>query len=984
MEAKYHSILENSVVGIYQTKLEGCYISANARLACIYGYESATEMIATLADLKHQLYVHPKRHDEFADILREKGKVSQFESQIYRRDGTIIWISENAWVVCDEKGDFLYYEGIVEDITSRKQAEVALRESEERQRLLIESVQDYALCILAPDGYVVSWNSVAEKIYQYQAEEIIGRHFSTFYTQKDIDNNLPNQELQIAINQGKFVREKICLRQDKTLFFANVITTALYDDNKQLRGFYQVTTDMSESKQTVAIQTGLITPLQASNKICSNLYESTKDGVILIDKKGIFDCNQAGLELFGCSQKSEFCGKQLWEFSPPKQPEGEDSIILFQKYLQIALQSGISHFNWLYQRLSGSEFPAEVVIIPVQFDGGIGWEVVVCNITSKVLKEEALKQENEELENKVEKRAIELQETIERLEREIAEHYQTEARLRLSEQKFSKAFHCSPDPISITTFEDERFIEVNDSFLEIMGYGREEVIGSTVEELGIWVNLEEKIDFRQRLEKQGVLQNQEYEFRVKSGATRIWLLSVEIINIDNKLCFLAVIKDITEQKHSEAALWESQRKLATLMSNLPGMAYRFRNDIHRSVAFVSDGCYSLTGYQAQDFLGSNKVFLSQLIHPEDRQRLSNAVQLAVQDNRHYQVVYRITTKAGKIKWVWEQGIGVFSELGELIALEGFITDITDSKNAEAALKQSQAELRQQKQKLETALQELDEAETTLTNTEKMFSLGQLVAGIAHEINNPVTSVYGNIVHLNHYFQDMMSLLHIYEEYSPSLPDKIKEQIEDIDLDFMMEDLPKVISAMQIGAERIREIVRSLRNFSRKDDVKKTLMNIHDGIDGTLVILKNRFKGRGGYPQITVYKEYGKLPLVECFVGMINQVFMNLIGNAIDALEEAIVNVGWDGKVPSIWIITTAISDKVKIRIIDNGLGMNEEVKKLLFERFFTTKPVDKGTGLGLSISYKIIVEKHGGKLECFSTPGEGAEFVIEIPIEQPL
>ncbi|MDJ0520263.1 MAG: PAS domain S-box protein [Trichodesmium sp. MO_231.B1] len=984
MEAKHHSILENTVVGIYQTKLEGCYISANARLARIYGYESSTEMIAALADIKHQLYVCSKRYDECADILREKGAVSQFESQIYRRDGTIIWISENVWVVCDEQGDFLYYEGIVEDITSRKQAEAALRAREERQKLFIESFQDYALCILDSDGYVVSWNSEAENIYRYQAEDIIGKHFSSFYTQKDIDNNLPHQELEIAISQGKCVTEKICLRQDKILFLANVITTALYNDKKQLRGFYQITRDISDSQKTVAIPTRATPQVQASNQIFPDLYESSKSGIMLIDKQGIFDCNQAALELFGCSKKSDFYGKQLWEFSPAKQFQGEDSIFLFKRYLQIALELGVSHFNWRYKRLYGSEFTAEVVIISVEFDGRSGWEVVVSNITSKVLKEETLKLANEELENKVEKRAIELQETIERLEREIAECYQTEARLRLSEQKFSKVFRYSPDPIIITTFEDERFIEVNDSFLEIMGYRREEVIGYRVEELGIWVNLEERIDFRQHLEKQGVLQNQEYEFRVKSGETRICLLSVEMINIGNEICFLVVIKDITDRKRSEEALWESQIKLATLMSNLPGMAYRFRNDINRSAEFLSEGCYSLTGYQVQDFIGSNQVFLSQLIYPEDRQLLSNTIELTIQENRHYQVAYRITTKTGKIKWVCEQGIGVFSELGELIALEGFITDITDTKNAEASLKQYQTELRQQKQRLETALQELDQVETTLNNTEKMSSLGQLVAGIAHEINNPVTSVYGNIVHLNHYVQDMMNLLHIYQEYSPSLPEQVEEQIEDIDLDFMMEDLPKVISAMQIGAERIREIVRSLRSFSRKDDGQKTLMNIHDGIDGTLVILKNRLKGGGKKPEIKVYKEYGELPLVECYVGMINQVFMNLIGNGIDALEESIVRDNWDGKVPTIWIKTTAISKQVQIRIMDNGLGMDEKVKERLFERFFTTKPVDKGTGLGLSISYKIIVEKHGGKLECISAPGEGAEFMIEIPVEQPL
>ncbi|NEO56740.1 MAG: PAS domain S-box protein [Okeania sp. SIO3B5] len=984
MEDKYHSIFENKVVGIYQTTLEGCYISANATLARIYGYDSSTEMIAALADIKNQLYVDSQRRDEFAEILREKGEVSEFESQIYRRDGTIIWISENAWVVCDRQENFLYYEGFVEDITRRKQTEAALQESEERQRLLIESIQDYALFMLDSDGYVVSWNRGAEHIYQYQSEQIIGRHFSTFYTQKDIKNYLPDQELKIAREQGKFAVEKICLRQNKTQFWANVITTALYDDHQKLRGFSQVTRNITESKQAIAIQTGLIATIQASEKKFRDLYESTQDAVFFINELGFMDCNFAALKLFGCTNKLELCGKQPWEFSPTKQSDKEDSSMIFKRYLEIALHRGISRFNWRYKRLDGSEFPAEVFLSSMKFDGRSGWQAVVLDISNRELKEKTLKQANEELEKRVERRTVELEEVVERLQKEISERQQVEAKLRLSEEKFSKAFSCSPNPISITTFEDGRFIEVNDGFLEIMGYCREEIIGFTAEDLKIWVYPEAKTEFRQNLQLQGIVKNQEYQFRVKSGEIRVWLLSAEIIDISHELCVLAVITDITERKCAEEALYESQRKLATLVSNLPGMAYRFRNDQHRSVEFVSEGCSSLTGYQVKEFFGSQKVSLSQLIHPEDRQRLRNAIGFALQENQHYQVVYRITTKNGAIKWVWEQGIGVFSESGELIALEGFLTDITESKNAEVALKQSQNELRHQKKKLENTLQELNEAETTLTNAEKMSSLGQLIAGIAHEIKNPITSVYGNIVHLNHYVQDMMNLLNLYQEYCTDPPENIKEEFEEIDLDFMREDLPKVISAMQIGAERIRDIVSSLRNFSRKDDVKKTLMSFHDGINGTLVILQNRLKGRGKKPEIKIYKKYGELPLVECYVGMINQVFMNLIGNAIDALEEGFDNSNCLDKTPTITIKTEATLEKVIVRIIDNGLGMNEEVKLHLFERFFTTKPAGKGTGLGLSISYQIVVEKHKGKLSCISSPGEGAEFVMEIPIVQPV
>jgi PAS domain S-box-containing protein len=442
--------------------------------------------------------------------------------------------------------------------------------------------------------------------------------------------------------------------------------------------------------------------------------------------------------------------------------------------------------------------------------------------------------------------------------------------------------------------------------------------------------------------------------------------------------------DITDRKRAEEALRESQRALATLMSNLPGMAYRFRNDADRSMEFVSEGCYQLAGYSPEEFIGTSTVSISQLTHPDDRDLLWNAVQIALQENRPYQLTYRITSKNGELKWVWEQGLGVFSDSGELIALEGLITDISEQKRSEAALLRSQTELTQQKFQLEKTLQELQQTQALLIHTEKMSTLGQMVAGVAHEINNPVSSVCGNLVHVGHYTEDLLNLISMYQEHCPQPPAKIQDQIENIELDFLLEDLPKAISSMQVGADRIREIVRSLRNFSRKDDTQMSRVNLHEGIEGTLLILQSRLKARGSYPEIAVVKEYGNLPLVECYAGKINQVFMNLIGNAIDAIEE--YNQGRSvaeakANRSKIKIKTEVKGENVIIRIADNGPGMPEEVCKQLFEAFFTTKPAGKGTGLGLSISYKVM-EEHGGKLSCVSALGQGAEFIIEMPIEQ--
>ncbi|WP_375475540.1 PAS domain S-box protein [uncultured Nostoc sp.] len=318
------------------------------------------------------------------------------------------------------------------------------------------------------------------------------------------------------------------------------------------------------------------------------------------------------------------------------------------------------------------------------------------------------------------------------------------------------------------------------------------------------------------------------------------------------------------------------------------------------------------------------------------------------------------------------------------------------------------------QQLEAALLELQQTQAQLIQTEKMSSLGQLVAGIAHEINNPVNFIYGNISHAREYTKDLLHLVELYQQsYCPPTPE-INQQIDTIDLDFLKQDLPKILESMKMGAERIRQIVLSLRNFSRLDEDGTKAVNIHEGMDSTLLLLQNRLKAKPGHPEIQVIRDYGNLPPVVCHAGQMNQVFINLLTNAIDVLEKEagtgekfskylISNTQCpmpntstpfdyqEGKslstsaqcfIPTIRIRSLIQEDHVIIRIADNGPGMTKEVRKRIFDPFFTTKPVGKGTGMGLSISYQIIVQKHGGKIQCISAPGEGAEFVVMIPLKQ--
>ena len=320
-------------------------------------------------------------------------------------------------------------------------------------------------------------------------------------------------------------------------------------------------------------------------------------------------------------------------------------------------------------------------------------------------------------------------------------------------------------------------------------------------------------------------------------------------------------------------------------------------------------------------------------------------------------------------------------------------NITNSKHAEHALRISEAQSRQQAQQLRKAFVELRNTQAQLVQTEKMSSLGQLVAGIAHEINNPINFIYGNISPAQDYLTDLLEVLELYQTHYPTPVPEIQRRTQELDLPFIWDDFPKLLRSLQMGTDRIRQIVASLRNFSRLDEAEMKPINLHDGIDNTLLILQSRLKSKQNLREVQVIRQYSALPLVECYAGQLNQVFMNILSNAIDALhglrlcpdedeEEEAVPVA--PPPPTIWIQTQlAADDRVEIRIRNNGSSIDPSIINRLFDPFFTTKPVGKGTGLGLYISYQIVTERHGGTITCISEPDHGVEFAIAIPLHQP-
>ncbi|MEG3847566.1 response regulator [Microcoleus sp. herbarium19] len=423
-------------------------------------------------------------------------------------------------------------------------------------------------------------------------------------------------------------------------------------------------------------------------------------------------------------------------------------------------------------------------------------------------------------------------------------------------------------------------------------------------------------------------------------------------------------QEVSQRRETEEVLYQSRALLASVLnSSLDGVAAmeavrdRTTGDIKDFRCLVANPVIARAlGNRREDTIG--KLVLKKLLNSLDAELFDRFVNVVETGETLQQDFYY---KSGESSWFHFVAV----KLGDGFAIT--IRDITARKKAEF-------QLQQQAESLELTLRELKRTQAQLIQSEKMSSIGNLVAGVAHEINNPVNFIHANLRPASEYFQDLLNLIKLYEEHFPDPPTKIRSQIDAINLDFLKEDLLKLLNSMRTGTDRIREIVLSLRNFSRHDESECKRVNIHQGIDSTLMILQHRLKETLEHPEIVVIKDYGQLPAIECYSGQLNQVFMQLLNNAIDSVSAQCM-----GEQGEIKIKTKLISNnRISIKISDNGLGIPHEIQSKLFDPFFTTKPVGKGTGLGLFVCHQIVVIKHGGNLYCNSQIGEGAEFVVEI------
>ncbi|MGD1902795.1 MAG: ATP-binding protein [Geitlerinemataceae cyanobacterium] len=423
--------------------------------------------------------------------------------------------------------------------------------------------------------------------------------------------------------------------------------------------------------------------------------------------------------------------------------------------------------------------------------------------------------------------------------------------------------------------------------------------------------------------------------------------------------------DITAGKRTEEALRESQEQLWAVLDAVPG----FVSWVDRHGYYLGVNRHLAASYNmpAEAFVGKELGFLKSspefvefvrefLVGGEDY--TSQVISARVRDSDRYYIIAAQKYDRGKATVV----VGI---------------DITERKQSEEALRTSEAELRERTAQLETALADRERTQTRLIQSEKMYALGQLVAGIAHEINNPINFIYGNLAYTSSYTRDLLALLSLYQQEYPEMTPKLERATREIDLDFIASDLPNIIASMRSGAERILRLVASLRSFSRLDEARPKRIDIHEGLDSTLTLLRHRMERHN----VKLNRNYRLLPKLECYPAQINQVWMNVLTNAIDAAIDARSRPERARVRPEVWIDTETLGDRaMRITIFDNGSGIPPETIDKIFNPFFTTKPVGRGTGLGLSICYQII-QMHEGTIEVSSRPGSNTRIAVTLPIQ---
>ncbi|MFO8039371.1 MAG: PAS domain S-box protein [Sodalinema sp.] len=926
-------------------------------------YELEASALAGEPDLAWSL-IHPDDIDHFNASVAESAKTLTtwtHQWRNYSRSGILKWFSGTAQPEQRANGDIVW-DGMMIDISQQKQAEV------DRDRFFDCALDLFG--IVSFDGYFRRLNPAWEKTLGFSIEELKAQPFSTFIHPDDLERTQAEVE---KISNG-----------DNTLWFENRYQTR-DGDYRWLAWrtvsfpeeglMYASARDITEEKRIEAERERLITILEASPDFISSA-----------DLTGnVTYINQGGRDIVGLDADEPASHYHVGDFIP------ETMMDFFEtQAIPKALQDGIWKGTAKLKRADGSYFPVSQIILhhpgTENHDGYLS--TIARDITESQAIQECLRQQEEFLRSIYDSQGnlvfvLDLAEDGEWRYSDWNASTEKVSGIRREEirgktplevfgpkigQDFLNSYLCCLTTGEITTVQQTfpdgdrtlyfqahltPLFDAQGQIYRIVGNATDITERKEVE-LALKAS---KTRYRSLAQQEKLVNNISQQIR-KSLDLRTLLDSTvqaiyEILDIDR--CYVLLYNEDSKLPDLELA---TEAKREDLPSRL--------NDYHSSF-------FELLNYLLQQ---RHSIRVDQASDIEDGRLRQKVNQLGYQSL----LLFPINSGDGNIGTLacsreiaakpWsDRDIELLQAVGDRLAIA--------IQQAVLYQKSRQSEQRAiaKTAELEHTLKQLQQTQTQLIQAEKMSGLGQLVAGVAHEINNPVSFIFGNLVHAKEYSQDLLELIGLYQQHCLEPHPEIESFIEEIDLDYLTEDMPDLFSSIETGALRIQKIVRSLRTFSRLDEAELKTINLNESLDSTLMILASRLRGNETRPDIELVCDYGELPEVNCYAGALNQVFMNLINNAVDAINDS-------GQTQGVLTLETAVRDSsIVIKIRDNGSGIPEAVRDRIFDPFYTTKPVGKGTGLGLSISYQIIVERHQGTLTCDSTPGEGSTFAIELPLK---
>ncbi|MGK7929374.1 MAG: PAS domain S-box protein [Spirulina sp.] len=981
-ERRYQILAETSPVAIFHTDPEGLCIYGNQQACILTGL--TPQAILGAGWLKA---IHPRDRRR---VLREWKRMTkdsspherhlfQSEFRFLRPDDSIRWVYAQACAIGDphDRDRLTGYVGTCTDVTDRKRVENALRTSEQDLRTIFNGVDD-AIFIHDLEGKILEVNDRVLSLFGVTHAEATQYAIADYSaSQADIEG-LPEiwrraregEELQFEWHakrpkEGGVLDVEVRLRRI-TLHAQTVILVTVRDITEQKKA--------EKEMQKLAA-----------------LVENSSDfiGMATLEGYPLF-VNAAGLDLVGLESLEVAKTHALVNYFPPKDRE-----IFQREILPAVLTTGSWQGEFRFYNFATDQS------IPVDFN--------IFTIRSS--------HEGEPL-------------TLATITRDLRDRKRVSAELT----RYKQAVDSASDAIAIADASGS-VLYINRAFCQLYAC-------KTVPELRRWGGLSSLFTDPAAIQglfatvMSGRTWSHEVEQQSLNGEVlHVFLRANAILDERQDIVGLvSITTDISDRKQAELALLESKKRLQEQVKR-EKLLNSLSNQIRSSLETPERDIIELALQEIRHFLKIDRVYFILYSVTEEGNYWDIIAESRAEDVPSIIGRYPVSSIGSVVEQLLQMNIirepdtsqirdRAFRQLLEQLEIKSVLNIpirvsgdtigvigcnqvreirpwqepevrllVAASNQLAIAINQSQlfakatesaAIARAKAAELEATLTELRRTQTQLIQTEKMSSLGQLVAGVAHEINNPVNFIYGNINHADNYLQDILGLLELYRIHYPQPVPEIAEEIEAIDLMFLLEDMPKLFASMQTGADRIREIVISLRTFSRMDEAEKKRVDLHEGIESTLTILQNRLKAKSERPAIEIIRDYGKFPKIECYAGQLNQVFMNILSNAIDALEERDRERTYEEiqKQPStIRIHTGMISDRfLRISIADNGYGIPEHLQSRLFDPFFTTKEIGKGTGLGLSISYQIVTEKHGGTLECISTLGQGTEFLITIPL----